>query len=91
MTAFSVTVTVDGSTLTATPTAGDLVKFERHFDMAAGQIESAGGRVEHVMYIAWAALTRTGAYAGTFDQFVDAADMEQDTAPNPPPGLPRPN
>lgn len=90
MTGFALTVTIDGVAHVATPTAGDLVKFERQYDMAAGAIESAGGRVEHVLFIAWAALTRTGTYTGTFEQFVDAADMDQDRQPDPPPVLPRP-
>jgi hypothetical protein len=70
------------------PTPGDLVRFERHFDIAASSMDPEHPRIEHVMFLAHAALVRTGKFEGTFDEFLDVVgDAEDAPTPSlPPPG-----
>ena len=62
---------LDGRTLTANVKVGDLIAFERHFDM---DVPLASGRVEHWAFLTWTALHRQGDYPGAFDEFVDQID-----------------
>lgn len=71
-----------------TPIAGDLVHFERQFDTPASLAMSGEHpRLEHVLYLAWRGLHRTGKFAGTFDEFIDVADVPEEASvpPLPPP------
>jgi len=83
----------DGRTEEVAPAPVDLVRFERHYKMAAGKIEE-DQRIEYVMYLAWCALSRTGRINGAdFDTFLEQlADIDDDEEvqstgpPLPPPG-----
>lgn len=72
-----------------TPIAGDLVHFERQFGEAASLAMSVEHpRIEHVLFLAWRGLVRTKRYEGTFDDFLEVADMPQEASPVPPPPPP---
>ena len=51
----------------------DTVKLERKFDISIEQLEQSG-KVEHVMFLAWTALTRLGLAGDDFDTW--AATVE---------------
>lgn len=74
MTTFAITITIDGTRHELAPTAGDLVRMEREFDMPASALTEETARTEHVMFLAWCAAKRTGLYADEFDAFLDHAD-----------------
>jgi len=67
----SLTVTfADGTEKVVTPTPGDLVRFERQFDMGAEELGDSP-RLEHIMFLAWAGLKRQGDFEGDFEAFLD--------------------
>lgn len=75
----------DGRVEQVAPAPVDLVKFERKYEMAASAIE-ADPRVEYMMFLAWAGLTRTGKEARKFDDFLeDLAEIGEATDPPLPP------
>lgn len=80
-------VTLDGVEHSVTPKPGDLVRFERQYDMSASTLDD-DTRLEYVFYIAWCALKRTGVFAGDFEEFLDLADMGEEVAPLEPPKPP---
>lgn len=67
-------ITLNGVTHEITPKPGDLVRFERHYDVAASTLDN-DTRLEYVFYIAWCAMKRTGAFTGEFEEFIDLADI----------------
>jgi hypothetical protein len=72
---------LDGRTLTANVKVGDLIAFERHFDM---DVPIASGRVEHWAFLTWTALNRQGDVTMSFDEFIDQIDEfenEDEAAP----------
>jgi hypothetical protein len=78
-------VTLDGVTHTVNPKPGDLVRFEREFKVSAASL-GENVMLEHIFYIAWAALRREGVFTDDFEAFLDLADMEgEEEAPLPPP------
>jgi hypothetical protein len=78
---------LDGSKTEVRPSPGDIVRFERHFDMAIAGLEQ-GARLEHVLFLAWTALRRTGQEERDFEEFLDVVgeageDPKEETAPPP--------
>ena len=86
-----VDVLVDGIVHTVAPTAGDLVRLEREYGITAGSMDEKTTSVEHVLFLAWTGLRRTGVVDRelTFDDFLDLADVPEDgPTMDPPPPLP---
>lgn len=85
-----VTVAVDGIEHSISPTAGDLVRLERQYDLPASQLNEANVRVEHVLFLAWTALRRDHVIdeSITFDTFIDLADVPEAGSLRPPAPLP---
>lgn len=83
----SITVIVDGTTHVVHPTAGDLVRLEREFQIVASSMTEENTSVGQIMFLAWAACRRTGVIARelTFDEFLDLADNGPPADPSLPP------
>lgn len=81
-------INIDGVSHEVTPKMGDLVRFERQYDVPASTLDD-NTRVEYVFYIAWLAMNRTGAFDGDFEAFLDVAEAG-DSAPLEPPNPPAP-
>lgn len=71
-----------------TPTTGDMVHLERTYGISAAQLDEHP-KIEHIAYVAWRALKRTGGTDSDFETFIDEMDfggMEDAPAhPLPPP------
>jgi hypothetical protein len=50
-----------------TTSAGDIVKWEAHFDLGVDKLE----KVTHLLYLAWLAVTRLKKTAETFDAWIE--------------------
>ena len=74
-----VDVVVDGVVHAIAPTAGDLVRLEREYGITAGSMDETTTSVEHVLFLAWAGLRRTGVVDRelSFDDFLDLADVPE--------------
>ena len=71
----------DGTTAVVHPKPVDLVMFERKFSMAATKIDE-DPRMDYILFLAWAALRRTGQESRSYDDFLaDLADIDEDEAP----------
>jgi hypothetical protein len=57
----------DGTFLDVTTSAGDIVKWEEHFDLGVDKLE----KVTHLLYLAWLAVTRLKKTAETFDAWIE--------------------
>jgi hypothetical protein len=57
----------DGTTLDVTTSAGDIVKWEEHFDIGVDKLE----KVTHLLYLAWLAVTRLKKTADSFDTWIE--------------------
>jgi hypothetical protein len=57
----------DGTTLDVTTSAGDIVKWEEHFDIGVDKLE----KVTHLLYLAWLAVTRLKKTADSFDAWIE--------------------
>jgi hypothetical protein len=77
-------ITINGTTHEVVPKPGDLVRFERQYDVPASSMDDST-RVEYVFYIAWCAMKRTGDFTGDFEEFLDLADTADDPTPLEPP------
>jgi hypothetical protein len=81
-------ITIDGVSQEVTPKLGDLVRFERQYDVPASSLDD-NARIEYVFYIAWLAMSRTGDYQGDFESFLDVVEvgepvpLEPPTSPSP--------
>jgi hypothetical protein len=65
----------DNTNVEVTTSAGDIVKWETHFDLGIDKLE----RASHLYYLAWLALTRLGKTGLGFDAWVDGvAGVEVD-------------
>jgi len=86
-----VSVSVDGVEHSISPTAGDLVRLEREYQISAAQLDDEHVTVEHVLFIAYSALRRTHVLddAMSFDQFIDLADVPRGGSLTPPAPLPQ--
>ena len=76
-------ITLEGVRHEITPKPGDLVRFERQYDVPASSLDD-NTRLEYVFYIAWCAMKRTGAFTGEFEEFIDLADIGDSTPLEPP-------
>ena len=66
----------------AEPSLSDLVQFERRFDQAAGNIKAAK-RTEHIAFLMWRQMSRTGATQLDFDSWLDTViDIEDPDLPD---------
>jgi hypothetical protein len=57
----------DGTTLDVTTSAGDIVKWEEHFDLGVDKLE----KVTHLLYLAWLAVTRLKKTADSFESWIE--------------------
>jgi len=57
----------DGTILDVTTSAGDIVKWEEHFDIGVDKLE----KVTHLLYLAWLAVTRLKKTADAFDSWIE--------------------
>lgn len=57
----------NGTTLDVTTSAGDIVKWEEHFDIGVDKLE----KVTHLLYLAWLAVTRLKKTADSFDTWIE--------------------
>lgn len=84
---FGITVSVDGVPHGITPTAGDLVRLEREYQIVAAEMSVETMSVEWVMFLAFVGLKRQKVIEMSFDEFLDVADTvdeELDPPPLPP-------
>lgn len=77
-------ITINGVQHEVTPKPGDLVRFERQYDVAASTLDE-NARLEYVFFIAWCAMKRIGTFTGEFEEFLDLADVGGDSTPLDPP------
>lgn len=57
----------DGTVLEVKTSAGDLVKWETHFDLSIANLE----KTTHLLYLAWLAVTRLAKTSLEFEQWID--------------------
>ena len=57
----------DGTTFDVTTSAGDIVKWEEHFDIGVDKLE----KVTHLLYLAWLSVTRLKKTADSFDSWIE--------------------
>ena len=57
----------DGTILDVTTSAGDIVKWEEHFDLGVDKLE----KVTHLLYLAWLAVTRLKKTADSFESWIE--------------------
>jgi hypothetical protein len=57
----------DGTVLDVTTSAGDIVKWEAHFDLGVDKLE----KVTHLLYLAWLAVTRLKKTADSFESWIE--------------------
>ena len=57
----------DGTTFDVTTSAGDIVKWEEHFDIGVDKLE----KVTHLLYLAWLAVTRLKKTADSFESWIE--------------------
>jgi hypothetical protein len=83
-----ISVAVDGTEHAVSPTAGDLVRLERQYGISAASLSESSITIEHVLFIAWTALRRSGAIdIEDFDAFIDIADVPDSSSLDPRPPL----
>jgi hypothetical protein len=80
-------VNVNDHTYEVTPGPGDLVRFERQYDLPVTVLDDEKTvRTEYVYFIVWCAMKRKGQFTGDFEEFLDGlGDMEEESAPFAPP------
>jgi hypothetical protein len=57
----------DGTVLEVVTSAGDLVKWEKHFDLGIDKLE----KITHLLYLAWLAVTRLKKTGFDFDEWIE--------------------
>jgi hypothetical protein len=57
----------DGTILDVTTSAGDIVKWEEHFDLGVDKLE----KVTHLLYLAWLSVTRLKKTNDSFDVWIE--------------------
>jgi hypothetical protein len=57
----------DGTVLDVTTSAGDIVKWEEHFDLGVDKLE----KVTHLLYLAWLSVTRLKKTADSFESWIE--------------------
>ena len=67
----------DGTFLDVTTSAGDIVKWEEHFDIGVDKLE----KVTHLLYLAWLAVSRLKKTADSFDTWIELVSNVEVTDP----------
>jgi hypothetical protein len=63
----------DGTSYEVKTSAGDIVKWESHFDLGIDKLE----KVTHLLYLAWLAVVRLKKTSDTFDGWInDVSDVQ---------------
>jgi len=57
----------DGTVLEVTTSAGDIVKWEEHFDLGVDKLE----KVTHLLYLAWLAVKRINKIGDSFESWIE--------------------
>jgi len=57
----------DGTVLDVTTSAGDIVKWEEHFDLGVDKLE----KVTHLLYLAWLAVKRINKIGDSFESWIE--------------------
>jgi hypothetical protein len=57
----------DGTVLDVTTSAGDIVKWEEHFDLGVDKLE----KVTHLLYLAWLSVKRLQKTSDSFDTWIE--------------------
>jgi len=57
----------DGTILDVTTSAGDIVKWEEHFDLGVDKLE----KVTHLLYLAWLAVKRINKIGDSFESWIE--------------------
>lgn len=64
---------VDGTSKEVTASAGDLVAFEREFDMSVSSLQD-GTKFTHLLWLAWHSEKRRGETKADFDSWIDTVE-----------------
>lgn len=67
----------DGTFLDVTTSAGDIVKWEEHFDIGVDKLE----KVTHLLYLAWLAVKRLQKTNDSFDTWIELVSNVEVTDP----------
>jgi hypothetical protein len=67
----------DGTVIEVLSSAGDIVKWESHFDLGVDKLE----KVTHLLYLAWLGVVRLKKTAETFDDWIELVAKVEVTDP----------
>jgi hypothetical protein len=67
----------DGTVIEVLSSAGDIVKWESHFDLGVDKLE----KVTHLLYLAWLGVTRVKKTAEDFDGWIELVAKVEVTDP----------
>ena len=67
----------DGTVIEVLSSAGDIVKWETHFDLGIDKLE----KVTHLLYLAWLGVVRLKKTAETFDDWIELVAKVEVTDP----------
>jgi len=67
----------DGTVIEVLSSAGDIVKWEAHFDLGIDKLE----KVTHLLYLAWLGVVRLKKTAETFDDWIELVAKVEVTDP----------
>ena len=67
----------DGTVIEVLSSAGDIVKWEAHFDLGVDKLE----KVTHLLYLAWLGVTRVKKTAEDFDSWIELVSKVEVTDP----------
>jgi hypothetical protein len=67
----------DGTVIEVLSSAGDIVKWESHFDLGVDKLE----KVTHLLYLAWLGVVRLKKTAETFDDWIELVSKVEVTDP----------
>jgi hypothetical protein len=57
----------DGNIIEVTTSAGDIVKWESHFDLGIDKLE----KITHLLYLAWLSVSRLKKTSDSFESWID--------------------
>jgi hypothetical protein len=67
----------DGTVIEVLSSAGDIVKWEAHFDLGVDKLE----KVTHLLYLSWLGVVRLKKTAETFDDWIELVAKVEVTDP----------
>ena len=74
MNQITLTITfTDGTSFEVKTSAGDIVNWEKHFDIGIDKLE----KVTHLLYLAWLAIVRLKKTSDTFEGWIDSVGEVQ--------------